>query len=116
MKVAITIDKELFQWERDRYIFVDFNAQEVKPTFVQFDNKISKYGKVVPIQENKVKIPDSLLEEKLPIMANICIGSEKNMQVVARREFKVIPRTKPDSYIDQENVYKEVIYDGGEEI
>lgn len=116
MKITISIDKELFQWERNRYVFIDFNTQDINPTFVQFDNKNSKYGKVVPIYENKAKIPDSLLEEKLPIMANICIGSEKDMQVIARREFKIIPRAKPDSYTDQEDIYKEVIYDGGEEI
>lgn len=57
-------------------------------------------------------------------MAVACIGIEGDTKVIARKEFRVIPRIKPEFYEDDEipegpdipeDTDKEVIYDGGEE-
>jgi hypothetical protein len=34
---------------------------------------------------------------------------------VTRKQFKVLSRSKPESYIYEEDITKEIIYDGGEE-
>ena len=47
----ITTDKELFQWEKNRYVFI-FNSEA---TFVQFYNKNSFEAKVVPISNSMAK-------------------------------------------------------------
>ena len=76
-----------------------------------------------PIEDNKARIPEALLEECLPIMVLVCSGNIEDSHVLSRKEFKVIKRTKPGTKpgSDKPNVPtppdsdKEIIYDGGEE-
>lgn len=117
--MLIRIDKELFQWEKNRYVYVDFDSNEPKITYVQLYSGRDSLGPEIPLENGKVKIPNYLLQKSLPITALACIGSlEEGTQVIARRAFKVIPRAKPESYFDDEDADTgiEVIYDGGVEV
>lgn len=109
--MSLTIDKELFQWEKDRFVIVD----DEQVTYVQFYNKKSKYGPEIPVKEGKALIPNHLLKENLPIMAVACSGPSDKTQVISRREFKVLGRAKPEHYVD-DDIIREIIYDGGMEI
>lgn len=108
--MTLTIEKELFQWEKDRFVIV--NDEQI--TCVQFYNKKSKYGPEVLVKEGKALIPNYLLKEDLPIIALACTGPSDRAQVKNRREFKVLSRIKPENYIDDDTVV-EIIYDGGME-
>lgn len=112
--MKIYLDKELFQWEKNRSILIEEDYGQ-KLTFVQFENGKSKKGLLVPIQNGAAKIPDSLLRENLPIIANICSGPREETRVVTRKQFKVLSRSKPESYVYEEDIIKEIVYDGGEE-
>lgn len=109
--MSLDIEKELFQWEKERFVIV--NDKQI--TYVQFYNKKSKYGSEVPVKEGKALIPNYLLKESLPIIALACSGSSGKTQVLNRREFKVLGRAKPENYID-DDVIREIIYDGGMEL
>ena len=114
--MKIWIEKELFQWEKNRYVYVDIGQNESLPDFIQFYNNKVSYGPEVRLIENKAKIPDYLLKDCLPIMALACNGEEGKTQVIDRRQFKVLKRTKPENYIDDsEEENSHIIYDGGEE-
>lgn len=110
--MKLWIEKELFQWETERYVNISQDS-DLPITFIQFYNDKSQIGPEIPLENNKAKIPDYLLEESLPIMAVACVGSKGKTQVVGRREFRVIKRAKPDNYMEDN---KHVIYDGGEEV
>ena len=110
--MTLSIDKELFQWEKDRYVLVNDNSI----TIVQFYNKKSKYGPEIPVENGKAMIPNYLLKEHLPTIAIACTGSIGETQVISRREFKVLKRIRPEYYIDDDDTSKDVIYDGGVEI
>lgn len=110
--MKLWIEKELFQWETERYVNISQDSKSLI-TFIQFYNDKSKIGPEIPLENDKAKIPDYLLEESLPIMAVACVGSKGKTQVVGRREFRVIKRAKPDNYMEDN---KHVIYDGGEEV
>lgn len=116
--MTIRIDKELFQWEKNRYVYVDSSTDEPVITYVQFDSSKERIGSEVELKDGKAKIPNYLLRKSLPITALACIGSlEEGTQVIARRTFKVIPRAKPESYFDEDDdTGIEVIYDGGVEV
>lgn len=121
--MKIWVDKELFQWEKNRWVNVETSENESEITYVQFYNKKASYGPEIPLENNKAKIPDYLLKESLPIMAVACIGSLGETQVIGRREFKVIKRVKPENYVenpsdpdDPNGSNKDVIYDGGVEV
>ena len=115
--MILRIDKELFQWEKGRYVYIDSVEGDPAVSSVQFYNKKSRYAPEVLIEEGKAQIPNFLLKEALPIVAVACIDSEDGgTQVIARRVFKVLARTKPEFYFDDEETGIEVIYDGGEEI
>lgn len=111
--MKLWINKELFQWEVDRYVYLSVEDSDTEITFIQFYNDESKTGPEIPVEENKAKIPDYLLQKSLPIMAVACTGSKGSTQVIDRREFKVIKRAKPEAVIED---VKHVIYDGGEEV
>ena len=111
--MKLWIEKELFQWETERYVNVSLDGSDSQITFIQFYNNENDKGPEIPLEDNKAKIPDYLLQESLPIMAVACIGSEENAQVVGRKQFKVIKRAKPEKLIENN---KHVIYDGGEEV
>ena len=110
--MKLWIEKELFQWETDRYVNISQDS-DLPITFVQFYNNKSKIGPEIPLKDNKAKIPDYLLEESLPIMVVACVGSKGKTQVIGRREFRVIKRAKPDDFMEDD---KHVVYDGGEEV
>lgn len=109
--MTLIIEKELFQWEKERFVIV--NNEQV--TSVQFYNKKSKYGSEVPVENGKAKIPNYLLKEDLPIIAIACSGPFGNTQVINRKEFKVLRRAKPEYYID-DDPGELIIYDGGMEV
>ena len=111
--MKLWIEKELFQWESERYVYISLEDNEPEIDFIQFYNDSNKTGLMVPLKNKKAKIPDYLLKESLPIMAVACIGSEGNAQVVGRKQFKIIKRAKPEKLIEND---KHVTYDGGEEV
>lgn len=111
--MKLWIEKEIFQWETERYVNVSLSDSDSQITFIQFYNNKSDKGPEIPLEDNKAKIPDYLLQESLPIMAVACMGIKGKTQVVGRREFKVIRRAKPEEFKDD---IKHVIYDGGEEV
>lgn len=109
----LRIEKELFQWEKNRFILVEISPNDPLVSHVQFYNKKTKTSPPESlIIDNKAVIPDLLLKDSLPIMALACSKD----QVVCRREFKVLGRAKPDSYGDGEDTDIDIIYDGGVEI
>lgn len=114
--MKIWIDKELFQWEKNRYVHIETMENEPAISYIQFYNKKSVYGSEIPLKDNKAKIPDILLTECLPIMAVACTGLEGYTYPINRREFKVIKRAKPENYVDSSDEIKDIIYDGGVEI
>lgn len=114
--MKLRIEKELFQWEKNRYVYIDASDEESLPDFIQFYNNKVSYGPEIRLEGNKAKIPNYLLKEHLPIMALACVGEEGETQVLTRREFKVIKRVRPENYIDDsEDELYHIIYDGGEE-
>lgn len=114
--MKITIDKELFQWEKGRYVFIELLQGETA-TFVQFYNSKTLESYNEPLINGRSKIPNSLLKNNSPIMAVVCSGTPEQNKVIARREFRVIKRAKPENYTeDEEDNIIHVIYDGGEEI
>lgn len=110
--MILKIEKELFQWEKNRFVIVETLPGEPYISCIQFYNKKTTVSPEVLVIDNKAAIPDSLLRDNLPIMALAC----SNDQVICRREFKVLGRAKPDSYEDGDGTGIEVIYDGGVEI
>ena len=114
--MKIWIDKELFQWEKNRYVHIETMENEPAVSCVQKKKKKSVYGPEIPLKDNKAKIPDDLLTDYLPIMAVACVGLEGYTQPINRREFKVIKRAKPENYVDDSDEEKSIIYDGGVEI
>lgn len=116
----LKIEKELFQWEKGRYVLVS----DSKITTVEFYNKRSEHGDEVFVSEGKAQIPNKLLKDSLPIVALACIDDGDNgTKVISRRTFKVLARPKPEFYIDDEDSGPinpgpdipgvDVIYDGG---
>lgn len=131
--MKIFVDKELFQWEKNRYILIKTDsASEELPTFAQFYNKKMLESLDNPVIDNKVKIPNQLLEYNIPVMVVVCSGPHEDAHVISRKEFKIIRRAKPGNgseYPDEpENpdipdvpggdcpIDKDIIYDGGEEV
>lgn len=112
--MIIKINKELFQWEVDREVYITPEKDEPKISFIQVYNKTVEYAEEVELKDGKILIPNHLLTKARPIMVVACTGKRGKTKVIARREFKVLERARPEYYID--DVYeKEVIYDGGVE-
>lgn len=121
--MTLKIEKELFQWEKNRFVIIDKKENEPNISRVQFYNKKSKIGPEVPIVNNKAQIPNSLLKENLPIVALACTEDHEGTQVISRRVFKVLARVKPEYYIDDDpsnpddpETGIDIIYDGGVEV
>lgn len=114
--MIILIEKELFQWDKNRFVNVKLEEDDTVPTHLQFYNKKSREGKVISFEE-KVKIPNSLLKESLPITILACYRDEEEEEekVLYRREFKVLARPRPENYVDDDE-FIEIIYDGGMEV
>lgn len=122
--MTLRVKKELFQWEKNRYVYVDSTGLAQNIFCVQFFNGKSKYGPEILVEEGKAKIPNYLLKECLPITALACFVEDGENQVLTRRTFKVLARPRPEHYIEDDddnndnddNTDKEIIYDGGEEV
>lgn len=131
--MKIFVDKELFQWEKNRYILLEAEPAEEQPTFAQFYNSRMSVSLDNPVVNGKVKIPPQLLEQDIPIMVIVCSGSYENAHAISRKEFKIIRRARlgngfngsggpeepdipdvPDTP-DTPDTDKDIIYDGGEE-
>ena len=116
----LNIDKELFQWEKGRYV----NVTNPEITTVEFYNKKSKYGPEIVVENGKAQIPNSLLKESLPIVALACTDDENGTKVISRKVFKVLARAKPEYYVDDEpgkpdvpsDPSLDIVYDGGVEV
>jgi len=100
--MTIKIDKELFQWEQNREVFVDFDKDETQTYYIQFFNPKTQQSPLTQITEGRALIPNELLQFCLPITALICTET----QVLARKEFKVLKRPKPEGY---DNTLKELL-------
>jgi hypothetical protein len=118
-ETMLKIDKELFQWEKGRYVIV--NNPNI--TTVEFYNKKSKQGTEEYVVNGKAKIPNFLLQENLPIVALACTDDEDGTKVISRKVFKVLPRPKPEFYVDDDESPinpdipgVDIIYDGGVEV
>ena len=114
----LAIEKELFQWEKGRYVIV--NNPEI--TTVEFYNKKSEYGDEVIVENGQAQIPNKLLKDSLPIAALACIDDEDGTKVISRKTFKVLARPKPEFYVDDEDGPVnpgpdipgiDIVYDGG---
>lgn len=112
--MKILIDKELFQWEKNRQIQLILEDGDPQITHVQFYNCKISPSPISLLIGNYAQIPDELLQYPYPIMAVAC----SDTWAIARREFKVLKRVKPENYDDNEGgeSYLEIILDGGEEI
>jgi hypothetical protein len=117
-KLMLNIEKELFQWEKGRYVIV--NDESI--TTVEFYNKKSKHGDEVIVENGQAQIPNKLLKESLPIAALACIDDENGTKVISRKTFKVLARPRPEFYVDDEDEPinpgpdipgLDIIYDGG---
>jgi hypothetical protein len=122
-KKMLAIEKELFQWEKGRYVIVN------NPTIttVEFYNKKSEYGDEVSVENGQAQVPNKLLKEALPIAALACVDHGDNgTKVISRKTFKVLARPRPEFYIDDDDdpvtpdepetpdiPGLDVIYDGG---
>ena len=101
--MKLWIEKELFQWEKKRYVHIFLEDQDPEVTFIQFYNERSGTSPEIPLKDNKAEIPEYLLMESLPIMAVACTGEKGETQVVGRRQFKVVKRVRPDSYFNTDD-------------
>jgi hypothetical protein len=114
----LSINKELFQWEKGRLVYVSEEHPEV--TTIEFYNKKSKQGTEVYVVDGKAQIPNFLLKEALPIVALACIEDENQTKPISRKVFKVLARPKPEFYVDDDEGPVnpdvpgiDIIYDGG---
>ena len=119
--MELRINRELFQWEAGRYIYIDYKENEEKASHVQFFNKNSSNSLEVPVIDGKAKIPDPLLKEKYPITAIVCINNLDEKRVLGRKNFNILSRPKPIEYKEQEennnkNKDGHIIFDGGVEL
>lgn len=99
--MKIKIDKELFQWEKNRKVNIEASSDEPVITVVEFYNPQSKVADAVEVENGEAEIPNYLLKVPYPIMAVACTGKIGNTQAVDRREFRVIKRLRPENYIDE---------------
>ena len=88
--MKISIEKELFQWDKNRMINIELDRQEKVPTSLQFYNKKSPKAKETSFKEGKNQIPNGLLKENLPIVVLACLKENEETQVLYRKEFKVL--------------------------
>ena len=116
--MKIKIEKELFQWEKDRKILIETYPKEPVITIVEFYNADSKVGEAEVLKNNEALIPNQLLKVAKPLTVLACVGEFGNTKPIARKEFRVIPRPCPEGYQQDQPLPEDtiIIYDGGEEI
>lgn len=104
MKQQILMDTrtELFQWEKERYVYIEQDGQE-QVYCVQFYNKKSTVAEEGYVIDSKVQIPNKLLQQSIPITVIACGEQGDGTHVLARKTFRVLPRVKPASYIDEDD-------------
>ena len=112
--MKIIIDRELFQWDKNRCVSVQFDNNEESPSILQFYNKKSSKAKECVFSKDKNIIPNELLKSGLPVTVLACLAEGEETKVLCRKEFKVLARPKPESYVD-DDLAVEIIYDGGVE-
>ena len=122
--MKICTDKELFQWEKDRKIYIESSIEEPVITILEFYNANSKVGEAEILENNEALIPNHLLRMAKPLMVLACTGEKGNTKPVDRRQFRIIPRPCPEDYSDDSaapglpNLPSgvHIIFNGGEEI
>lgn len=112
--MTLRIDRELFQWEKNRYVYIEGDNKD-SIDYLQFFNKKSKYSQKELVSQDKAMIPNSLLKDNIPITVLACSDDSGEEQVITRREFKVLSRPKPEGYVEDDE-YIHIIYDGGVEV
>lgn len=110
-KIFIEVDRELFQWEKDRYVSVGPQELLNEIYCLQFYNKKSKVAQESFLLNGKAKIPNKLLTQNIPITVIACSKEGDGTQVLAYKSFKVLPRVKPESYYEDDEII--VLYGGG---
>ena len=121
--MKIKIDKELFQWEKDRKITIETSPEEPVITILEFYNANSRVGEAEVLENNEAFIPNHLLRESKPLTVLACIGEKGNTKPIDRQQFRVIPRPCPEGYDDNSTsppvpdfpTYISIIFNGGEE-
>ena len=113
--MKIEIDKELFQWDKNRCLTISLNDSETSPSVLQFYNSKSPEAIEREFFKDKNTIPNELLKDYLPIVVLACSNDGEETKVLHRKEFKVLKRPRPENYID-DDLSIELIYDGGVEI
>ena len=113
--MILKVEKELFQWDKNRYVYVHQKDLDSDKVCIQFFNDKSRYGIESPLVDGRTKIPNFLLKENLPITALSCVVKDGETQVITRKIFKVLSRPRPEHYVD-DDIDIEIIYDGGEEV
>lgn len=92
--VKIIIEKELFQWEIDRTVNIIIEEGDVDITFVEFYSDKSKTSERFKYAGTPVAIPDYFLQDTKQLVVSAC----SDVGVVARKEFKVLFRKRPEDY------------------
>lgn len=122
--MKIKIDKELFQWEKDRKIIIETSSDDPDITILEFYNTGSRVGEAEVLQGNEAFIPNHLLRSSTPLTVLACTGEKGNTKPIDRRQFRIIPRPCPEGYDDDSvapptpdyptDIF--IIFNGGEEI
>lgn len=85
------------QWDKGQILIVD---ECPEGTQIHFTNTKSELAYVLETDENlEVEVPDVLLQEPYPVTAWVYRINGTNYYTESRREFQVIKRARPESYI-----------------
>ena len=85
------------QWDKGQILIVD---ECPEGTQIHFTNTKSELAYVLETDENlEVEVPDVLLQEPDPVTAWVYRINGTNYYTESRREFQVIKRARPESYI-----------------
>ena len=99
------------QWDKGQILIVD---ECPVGTQIHFTNTRSELAYVLETNENlEVEVPDVLLQEPYPVTAWVYRIDGTNYYTESRREFQVIKRARPESYIytEEEKRYWETKVD-----
>lgn len=99
------------QWDKGQILIVD---ECPAGTQIHFTNTRSELAYVLETNENlEVEVPDVLLQEPYPVTAWVYRINGTNYYTESRREFQVIKRARPESYIytEEEKRYWETKVD-----
>lgn len=99
---------ELFQWDCDQVVVFDEIDSEGEDLYeAHFANRKSEVAYATNIKDNEATIPNVLLQDSLPIMVYVYKISDEGLGYTDfRKEFKVIPRTRPEDYIYAETEFR----------